>query len=568
MSYGAALNIGRSGLLNSKTALDTAGHNLANAATRGYHRQTVSLSPASSTEVKRGVFVGNGVKLESITRQIDQALEGRLRSAIADESGASKRQELLKRLESIENEFTDADLSTRLGKFFDAWSNLANNPQDVSLRSLVSREAQTLTSFVQGMRDEMVQLRGQADEAANDAANRVDDLLSQIEDLNEQIVVQDGGNGGATGLRDQRTQVLEQLSQQLDVSTVQRDRGVTDVYVGSTPLVLNGKSRGVELVQRTIDGEVQKDVVVKDDQTPLDVSSGQLGAIVEFRQNDVTEAINTLDTLTNELAWQVNRVHSQGQGLSLRDEVTGHTKLEDATAALNNADAGLDFTPEHGSFQLHVTQTSTGQRQTSTVNIDLDGINPAGDTTLTSLAGQINGVANVSASVTSDNRLKITTASDDFQISFSDDTSGALAALGVNTFFTGSDAQDIAVAQDVVSSPRLLAVAQGHQAGDNSNALAIEGLRSQPADALGGFSITEYWNRHVEEYGARLAQAREQVQANETVKQSLESQRQAHSGVNVDEESIDLMRYQRAYQASARFLTVVDEMMQTLLQVV
>ncbi len=568
MSFGGSLQIGTSGLLNAQAALDTVGNNLSNVATRGYHRQSISLTPANSQKITQGVFVGRGVQIEAITRQVDEALQGRLRSAIADQSGSAQRQDLLKQLESVENEFSDADLSTRLGKFFDAWSDLANNPQDVSLRSLVTRQAQTLTSFVRGLRTQMITLRGQTDEAAEDAAGRVDDLLGQVETLNRKITLQDGAQGGASGLRDQRDQVLSKLSEYLDVSTIEQSNGVVDVYVGSLPIVLNGQSRGVDLVTRTEDGEQVKKLVIADDQSPLNVSDGKLGAMVAFRQNDLKEAINTIDTFTHELAWQVNRQHSQGQGLSLYDQVTGSVKVDDATLALNDSDAGLDFTPQHGSFQLHVTQTSTGQRSTDTIDIDLDGINPAGDTTLNSLVAQINSVANVNASVTANGRLKITTASDDYQISFSDDTSGVLAALGVNTFFTGSDAQDIAVNQQLIDSPRLLAAAQGHVAGDNRNALALEAVRRQASDNLGGFSLTEYWNRHVEEYGARLAEAREQVDAGQTVRDNLEQQQQAVSGVNADEEAVDLMRYQRAYQASARFLSVVNEMMQTLMQTV
>ena len=567
MAFGGSLQIGRSGLLNAKHALDTVGHNLSNAATRGYHRQEVALKPANGNEIAQGVFVGQGVRVSSVTRQVNHALEGRVRSAIADESGAAERQDLLTRLESIENEFSESDLSSRLTKFFDAWSELANNPQDTSLRSLVTREGRNLGTFIQGMRQQMVALRSQTGEAADSAAGRVNDLLGQVETLNDKIALQEGGQGSAAGLRDQRGQVLDKLGEYLDISTITNsDNGNVDVYVGSTPLVLNGDSRGVELVSKTENGETRKELVVADDQTPLNVSDGKLGAMVEFRQDDLKTAIDTLDTFANQLVWQVNRQHSQGQGLELQDQVTGAYKAEDATAALNDSDAGLKFTPEHGSFQLHVTQTSTGQRQSTSIDVDLDGINPAGDTTLSSLAAQINGVANVNASVTADNRLKITTASDDYKLSFSDDSSGALAALGINTYFQGSDAQDIDVADKLKDAPRLIAAAQGHLEGDNRNALAIEQVREQSSDALNGFSLTGYWNRHVEEFGARLGEAREQVKASETVVSNLKQQQQAVSGVNTDEEAVDMMRYQRAYQASARFLSTVDQMMQTLMQ--
>ncbi|MFW6059104.1 MAG: flagellar hook-associated protein FlgK [Phycisphaeraceae bacterium] len=568
MSFGGSLQIGRSGLLNARTALDTVGNNLANVATPGYHRQDVSLSPANSRRIQQGVFVGQGTRLEAITRQINEALEGRLRSAIADESGSAQRQELLQQLESIGNEFSDSGLSTQLGQFFDTWSELANNPQDSGQRSLVVREGQRLASFIQNLRGQMVTLRSQTDRSAEQAAERVNDLLDQVETLNGKVTLEGGGQGGAGGVMDQRDQVLSELSEYLDISTVSHDNGSVDVFVGSTPIVLNGKSRGVELDTQQEDGENVQKLVVADDKTPLNATAGKLGAMVDFRQNDLEEAIATLDTFAHQLAWQVNRVHSEGQGTALHDEVTGSYKVEDSTLALNDPDAGLDFVPQHGSFRLHVTQSSTGQRNASTIDVDLDGINPGADTTLDDLAAQIDAVANVNASVTADGRLEITTASDDYQISFSDDTSGALAALGINTFFTGKDAQDIAVDSTVVDSPRLIAAAREHIAGDNRGALAIEEVRNQAVDDLDGVSLTEFWNRHVQEYGSRLAEAREQVEAGQVVRENLTKQQQSVSGVNADDEAIDLMRYQQAYQASARFLSTVNQMMQTLLQAV
>ncbi|MEP0843872.1 MAG: flagellar hook-associated protein FlgK, partial [Phycisphaerae bacterium] len=230
--------------------------------------------------------------------------------------------------------------------------------------------------------------------------------------------------------------------------------------------------------------------------------------------------------------------------------------------------AGLDLPPAHGSFQIHITQLSTGQRLTYTVNVDLDGINPAGDTTLTSLAADLDAISDITASATSDGRLQISADTNDFQISFSDDTSGVLAALGINTFFTGTSARDIGVNSVVAQDVTLLAAGRGHAVGDNQAALAIAALRQTGVDELGGMSLPQYWSRHVEDLAAKLSATRQQVDADTVVFENLQAQQQAISGVNIDEEAIDLVRYQQAYQASARFLSVVDELMRTLLAMV
>lgn len=568
-----SLQIGRTGLLASQAALQVVGQNLANLATEGYHRQKITLAPERSQEIGSGLFVGRGVTIQSITRVVDEALESRLRGSISDQSASQVRQQLLSRIEAIENEFSGADLSTALGTFFDAFSELANRPQDVSLRTLLTEQAGSLAGFIRDLDAELGQVQLQTIAQTDQTVQTVNDLLGRIATLNQQVSVQSRGAGGAPGLRDQRDQLLSELSQYLDISTVEQSSGSVDVFVGSLPIILNNRSRDVELQTKTENGQIETQVVIAADKSPLDITSGELGALIRFKERDIQDAIDAIDTLASQLIHQVNRIHSQGQGLNLLDGVTGATAVADATVALNDLEAtDLTIAPKHGSFQVHVVQKSTGQIVTRTINVDLDGINPAGDTTLTSLAADIDAAANISAVVTPGGKLQITADSSDFQISFSDDSSGALAVLGINTFFTGKDAFDINVNSVIKANPRLIAAAAtgagGGNPGDNANALAIAGLRNQTLTELNGLSLTQQWNRHVEDFAVRQAQARTQFQSDTVIREGLSNQQQSISGVNADEESIDLIQFQRAYQASARLLTVIDELMQTLIAAV
>ncbi len=567
-----SLQIGKSGLLASQAALQVVGNNLANLATEGYHRQSITLSPETAQEIGPGLFIGRGVKIQSITRAVDDALESRLRGSTSDQSASGIRQQLLGRIEAIENEFSGTDLSNALGEFFNVFSQLSNTPQDISLRTLVAEQAGSLAGFIRDLDAEFGNVQLQTITQIDQTVATVNDLLTRIASLNTQITVQSRGAGGAPGLRDQRDQLLGELSQYMDISTVEQQSGSVDVFVGSLPIILNNRSRGVEVQNRTENGQIVTQVVIAADKSPLDITSGELGALLEFKEQDIKDAIDSIDTLAAQLIYQVNRIHSQGQGLDLLDSVTGATAVTDPTVALNDAATDLTIMPTHGSFQVNVVQKSTGQVVTATVNVDLDGINPAGDTTLTSLAADIDLAANITATVTAGGKLKITSDSSDFQISFSDDTSGVLAVLGINTFFTGKDAFDIGVNAVLETSPRLIAgavtSATGPNAGDNSVALAIAGLRDQTLTELNGLSLTQHWTRHVEDFAIRQSQARQQFQADTVIHDGLFNQQQSISGVNADEEAIDLIQYQRAFQASARLLTVIDEMLQTLLAAV
>jgi len=568
MGLTGALQVGRTGLLTSQVAIQTAGNNLANISTEGYHRQRVNQIALPGQQIQHGMFLGTGVGLQSIQRIVDEALEGRLRTAISNESGSQVRQDLLRQIEAIEGEFSDIDLSSKLGAFFNAWSELANNPQDLSLRTLVLQEAATLSGFITDLRAGFTDLRAQADFAAGTEAKQADALLGKIAELNHRIALAEGGSGGAGALRDQRDQALAELSKYLDVSVYEQTSGAVDVYVGSIPVVLGTTSRGVELQTRVVDGDLQVSLHVKADGSRLDTSTGSLGAIVDFRLNDLQNAIDTLDTFAGQLIFQVNKLHASGQGLKGYTSLTQTTQVLDATAALNDLDAtGLDFAATHGSFTLNVTQKSTGARSATTIHIDLDGLG-GNDTTLADLAAAIDAVADVSAAVGPDGRLTITSDAGDFEFSFSDDTSGVLAALGFNTFFTGGSAADIGVNQMMIDDPARLAATSDHEAGGNGNALALAGLRTTGVAELDGFSLTAYWNRHVEDYAIRLSAAQQNAAADGVIRESLKAQQQSISGVNADEETINLIQAQRSFQASARFVSVVDELLQTLLNMV
>lgn len=561
-----SLQIGRTALLTHQTAIEVTGNNLANIATRTYHRQRVDLAPLPSQQISSDVFVGRGVQILQIVRQVNQALEGRIRNALSEEAGSTERAAILSQIESIYNEMSDQDLSTYLSEFFNAWAELANRPLDNSLRSLVIQQGKSLASYLRSLRASLVDLRVQVDKSIDQAVAAVNDLLRQLREINAQIMAAEAGGRGASTLRDQRDALLAELANYLDITVNEQPSGSVDVYVGSLPILQEGNVRGVAVRQRTVDGQLKVEIIVADDGSLLTPRAGKLGALIQARENDVVGAIEAVDEFTSQLIWQVNRVYSQGQGTQGFSQILATNAVTDPSAVLNSSESGLAFTPVHGSFQIHVTQKSTGLRQSYTIYVDLDGIGT--DTTLADLAAQIDALSNVQASITGDGRLRIAASGGDFEITFGDDTSGVLAALGINTFFTGKNAWDIAVNGVLDSSTAYLATTRDHVAGGNANALAVARLRTQALEDLGGLSLAERWSQHIEEYAIRLGQARQKLDADTIVRENLQSQQQAVSGVNADEETINLLAYQRAYQASARFLAVVDQMIQTLLAVI
>ena len=241
--------------------------------------------------------------------------------------------------------------------------------------------------------------------------------------------------------------------------------------------------------------------------------------------------------------------------------VTATNSVSDATAALDSTQAGLKYTPVNGSFVIHVTQGSSGLDTSTLVKVSLGS---SGSTSLNDLAASLNAISGVSATVT-DGKLTISSTDPDATISFSQDSSGVLADLGINTFFTGSDASNIAMNQTLTGQPDLLAAAQNGDPDDNSNALALANLENSSVPELGGSSLQQNYQSIINNIGASTANAQTNATATQDVTDTLQSQQSSLSGVSLDEETMNLMQQQQAYQGAARLITTISAMMQTLI---
>jgi flagellar hook-associated protein 1 FlgK len=510
---------------------------------------------------------------------VDNGLQSRLWNGYSQEAASSTGQQFLSGLETVINELGSNSLSDGFNQFFSSWSDLANSPNRDGARALAVSQGGALAGQIRSVRTDLVNAQRQLDQQTSDAVTQANNILNQIATINVQVVNSEGGGGGeANSLRDQRDQLVTQLSQLMDVTVVEQPGGAFNVLVGSTPVVLGGESRGLQLQTTTNGASTDISVHVGQDGTLLSISGGTVGGLLAQRSGALDRTLQKLDTVASQLIFQVNRLHSQGYGLTPITSVTGTRVVAgaDTTKALNDPTnqsfASLPFKATNGGFLVTVKNTQTGAAQTVRINVDLDGITSTGapgttdDTSLASLNADLNGIPNLSATINPDGTLKLDAATG-YTVSFGEDTSGVLAVLGVNTYFTGTDAMNIDVRAELKSNPGLLATGSNKDGNptDNAAALAIAGLQTAQNSFLGGQSIAGAWRDAAQQVGAESQAASTNAQASALVRQNLEAQRSAISGVSLDEESINLLNYQRQYQGAARYITVVDEMTQTLM---
>lgn len=577
MGLTASLQIGRTALTASQAAIQVTGNNLANAATPGYHRQVATVIPVRGAIEQENAFFGRGVRLQDISRQIDLSLQARLRSAIADNEAATLEQSLLSQIESVLGELGEGDLSSQLSRFLNAFSELANNPNASETRSLIVEEGVTLAAFTQRMRDSLFDLQSQVDDQLRTNVSKADDLLSRIAQLNSEITVSEAGRATNNSLRDQRDRLIDELSELLDISTIEKENGAVDVLVGSSPVVQGDVSRGLQITFETNGNQVDAIVEITDQNERINPTSGVIGALLTQRSGALQQTIDDLNAVASAVIFEVNNLHAQGrpaEGLTSAVGTLGFAPADQALALNdpnNQTVADLPFGPRNGSFVVVVRDATTGAETRTTISVDLDGIDATGapgfanDTSLADIQAALNAVAGLSATIDANGKLRID-AAPGFEFHFEDDTSGALATLGVNTFFTGKDAVDIAVRDEVVADPLL--VVAGASPGANDAALAIAALDKTPSSLTNNVSLTEAWRRTSDRIAVASNGARTRASASSVVRASIDAQRLAVSGVSVDEESINLITYQRQFQAAARFISSVDEMTQILLGII
>ncbi len=564
MSLNGALQIGRSAIIASQAAMQVAGNNMANAATPGFHRRTVHLAGARDEIIVAGAFAGTGVQLQAIRREVDTALQARYRDASSEQQANLIDQRFLIALETLQNELTDNDLSSALSDFFNSFSELANNPEDHAIRSLVIETGLALADRVAAMGESYQATLDEIDRALGTSIIQANDLLDGISLLNGQITQIETGASEAGNLRDQRDALIDELSEFIDVTVIEQASGSVDLLVDSVPILLAGVNRGLEVRTQTVNGQLEVTLRVAVDGTHLQADAGRIGGLLRQRVDTVEPAINDLDTFASELIYQVNRTHSQGQGRSGFESVTGTYLVDDTTLNLNNVNVGLDYPVNNGSFFIHVTHQATGVRSSHQINVDGNAMS------LNDLIDDINLVVaepNVTAAAGLGNVLTLT-ASSGYEMSFSDDSSGVLAALGINTMFTGHNAATMGINQVVDSNPNFLATGAGHVPGSNDTALAMADLQNVSITGLSDRSLREFWVDSVNSLAVKTGSANLAVDSAMLVRENLAAQIQSVSGVSLDEESINLLTFQRQFQAAARFIAVIDEALQTLLNMV
>jgi flagellar hook-associated protein 1 FlgK len=567
MSLFSSIQMAGNTLRANEIALQVVGQNIANANTPGYIREEVQFAPAT-TQRYGGLLLGLGVEVEAVVQKLDEFLEQRLRGSVSERAGAETLQEAYGQLEGLIGELGDTDLSTAMNNFFSSISEILNQPESRAVRNLAVLQGDTLARNIVRMSERASEIRRALNGRIENMTDDINRLVEEIRTLNVRIAETEGGdisNSDAVGLRDQRLRALEDLAGLIDIRVAEQRSGGVAVYRGGDFLVFEGIARKVETVLSSDRGLTVADIQLASTGAPLDPVSGQLRGLLDARDEVLGHFLDQLDDLACTLAHEFNKLFSSGQGLNGFSSVTGTSPVDDVDLPLS--EAGLRLTPQNGSFQIQVYNKKTGSTKTTDIFVDLNGMGDD-DTTLADLRDAINArVDGVTAAITTGHELSLTVDSPDQTFAFANDTGGILAALGVNTFFTGYSARNLGINQVVRDDPGKFTASRDGIGLDTEVAIDLAAFLDRPLESQNGASLGVLYDWMTGETTQNSAVARSVCEGAQVFETTLRGQKMSISGVNIDEEAVKMIAFQRAYQASARFISALAELFEILVNI-
>ncbi|WP_040952407.1 flagellar hook-associated protein FlgK [Gorillibacterium massiliense] len=505
------LETSKRSLLTHQVALQTTGQNITNASTTGYSRQRVSMVASRPLEAP-GLMrsntpgqIGTGVEYDSITRIRNTFLDVQYRRENQSMGSWQIQNETLTAIQNIVNEPSTNGLSTVMDKFWNSWETLNRDPSLLSARVAVAGAASNMADTFKHIGESLTSLEKDINSSIDKKVQQANTLIDGIADLNHLIRYTEALGNNANDYRDQRDVMIDQLSSIVDVSFSEDSSGMTNIT-----------SAGVNVVSGETGTHLTTDAAT-------DATSGEL--------NGYVKSLGETGKIRDQLNALVNTLATGDINVTLSN---GYVTKQDLTA-LN------DVTLKDGTVIPKGTTIPAGSSVTSSIQLTVKGFNGLHELGYTLTSPTTDGVPFFTAN-----------GGGDFTI------------------------DNIAVNPAILKDTNMIAASSKYETlngvdkairGNSDIANAIAGLRDAIftfPDALTSLSngtTDDYFRAVVGDLGIRSNNVETNYNNQQTMVDNIEIQRQSTSGVSLDEEFTDMIRFQKAYNAAARVVTAVDEML-------
>jgi flagellar hook-associated protein 1 FlgK len=573
------LNIAQRAMQAQQKGIDVTAHNIANVNTSGYTRQGLILESVEGPQFT-GLQLGYGVNAASVDQYFDAFTTQSINQNTSSLSEYEAKQSILNSVQTLFNDQAGYGLNQAMADFWNAWQDLANNPEGIPERTALLQKAQNMCDEFQTIRNNLTQTQSQMNLNLTAGIKDTNTLVEQIAQLNQQIVQAETNGTRANDLRDQRNNLIQNLSQLTDISCLEKDNGAVTVNTKSGLALVEGNSCWTLSQQgdKIYWNNIQNDISDR-------LTGGKIGAWLDLKDNILPEYIANLDELAGTMIDQVNDLHYKGYTLdgqtnkyffnpsSFPSDVTYGTWSGTSLASSGGVYAN---TATAGTYQFTVTSAGTGQVGADAITLGWTG------------PGGTSGTVSLDSSYVPGTLVDV---SQGLQISLGNGTvvNGDTFSVAVVPGtpcpdYTGASGT-IALSSDVEGVPENIAASTSsdpQETGNNQNALAIQALGDEPVNirkwTYNNRGLTQssdsscetmdqYYSTLVGDIGMLTDQANQNQNFYQTMINQLNDIRNSVSGVSLEEEMVNMMKYQYGFMAASKLVSASDQMLQTLMQI-
>ncbi len=595
------LNILSRSLYANQASLDTVGHNIANAGTDGYSRQRVNLvtaSPSGEVYGRNKNYSGSGVTVASITRARDRFTDQQLWKESSSLSYSQTSSAALTKMEGVFTEPSETGIQTVLNRFWTSWQTLSTDASDSGARTAVAQQGVALVNAVQHAAE---QLRDSAENINTEvvaSVDKINQITESINKLNEQIYFTEfSGTNNANDLRDSRDLLVDELSKLVDVSVNEDSTGRYTIQTSGLTLVdakgycnkLSTETTAKNTPPDNLSYDVTKVVFVNNGEVVnFADGKGELKGLLDSRDSStkgIKGYMNNLEKVSQFLLQDFNAVHRSGYGT---DNINGRNFFGDGSTDgdtdysttyttatppsggwinalcvnedITSSTSGLAIIAAKTTFSL-VSAVASGSSNTGTATVSATGTGtyaptaPTTPSTPTTVRVTVNNLGDISYATSTDDGTSwsasttLTTSPETVTIQGMDVTIKVNSA----TPPTGTDTYEFTLSKG-----------NNNASGDNAILLG-NCLKTKISSTLGDVSLDSFYSAMISTLGVQSQDAQRLNTNQQTVVDQLSNLRASTAGVNMDEEMTDMIRFQKGYNASARVLTAMDEMLDKLI---
>lgn len=617
------LEVGKRSLSAHQQAMGVTGHNISSANKEGYSRQKVEMNTITNKHEKYGQ-VGIGAEVDEINRARDTFIDDRMMKEKSANAKWEIRDINIKNMEYIINEPSDQSIRKVLDEYWEAMQDLSQNPEDMSTRVSLRERAVALSNSVASTYERFESLRTDFDQNIDVVANDINSSLRRLAEINGQVRSAEAGGAQANDLRDEFDLLVEKLSEMVNVK-VSRKGSENAVSIGGRTVVQGDTFKEISVKREAKVNEGFAQLYWEDIDEPVLVQTGKLKGLLELRDDDAIKYMKYMDQLAIGLIDNTNDVNKAGfdfrgvQGgeffetfeteAQIRDingdkedeaavyKIRGNKSIEDTKRPLSITMQTETTIP--GANGAPATVSKVPFNETGSFEINNIIINY--DTSRDSLEGIVDkinkGKTGVVASLDPNNRLVFRAEKDeDYVVKTISQNSGTfLSTMGIikagQTYNYKNTESLNNISEDRMGSPRdraafrmtvainnveNIAAAKGidtngdgvadkpNPVGDGSNALKMAMLKSEKS--IGRFTYEEFFKSIVSDLGISSQEAQKFLENQNILLNNLEQRRQATMGVSLDEEMAEMLKYQHGYDAAARYMKTVDDMISTVIE--